>query len=160
MEKMKLLPFMLFAVCALVFTSCDKDDDDYWPNDAIQNTLRSEYPDATRIEWERKGNYHVAECRIDGRDADVWITDNAEWVMTEKEITRNDLPAAINTAFAASSYVNWRFDDVDLLEYPVKQTLYVIEVEQGNREIQLFYSVTGELMEERDVTNRDDNHWP
>ena len=38
---------------------------------------------------------------------------------------------------------------------------YVIEVERGNEEYQLFYAGDGNLLQKRDVSgNKDDTHWP
>ena len=38
---------------------------------------------------------------------------------------------------------------------------YVIEVENGNQEYQLFYDQDGNVLDKRDVSgDKDDTHWP
>ena len=45
--------------------------------------------------------------------------------------------------------------------YRILTVQYVIEVENGNEEYQLFYAGDGNLLQKRDVSgNKDDTHWP
>lgn len=91
---------------------------------------------------------------------DVWFNMQAEWQLTETEILWTGLPGTVQTAFNDSEYATWEREDVDMLEYPLQPIQYVIEVEKGKTEYQLFYSEDGNLMQTRDVTGKDDTHWP
>ena len=70
--------------------------------------------------------------------------------MTESEISYNELPEAVKTAFQASEYADWKVDDIDKLERNGMETFYVIEVEtrSGNieKEADLYYSEEGALI--------------
>lgn len=156
--KIQFLAMLLIATIA--FMACDKDDDITSVPVEISQAFNNKYPHATNVEWERKGNYYVADFRMDGKDFDAWFEDDGNWVMTEMDITWNNLPETVQTSFNASEYASWRIEDVDLLEYPLTPMEYVIEVEQGEKEVQLFYSETGNLLRTRDVTNKDDTHRP
>ena len=152
---------MMF-IAALAFSACSDDDD----NDhisvpqAISQALKTKYPAATHIEWKQKGAYYVADCRMDGKEMDVWYNTQAEWQLTETELLWENLPGAVQTTFNNSEYATWQREDIDMLEYPLQPLQFVIEVEKGNMEYQLFYSEDGNLMETRDVTGKDDTHWP
>jgi len=159
---MKEMKFMLLAaMCMALFTfsSCS-DDDNFQPEEVIQTALTAKYPNATRIEWEKKGSYLVADCYVDNKDMEVWFTTSAEWKMSEIELLASDVPAVVTTALAATDYANWHIDDRDLLQYPGKADEYVIEVEQGNKEIDLYFSADGQFLREKDVATGDDTHWP
>lgn len=159
---MKTIKWSLLAVICVTFvafTSCDSDDD-YRPESSIMEALSTKYPNATHVEWEKKKNYYVADCRVDNKDLDVWFNTNAEWKMTETDLLKSDIPTAVSQAIAASEYADWHIDDVDLLEYPSKTKEYVIEVEKGAQEWDLYYSETGELLHKKDVSTGDDTHWP
>ena len=159
--KAKIQFLTMMFVAALFATACDDDDNDNVKVPAVvEQALKAKYPSATRIEWELKGNYYVADCRLDGKEIDVWFGREADWVLTETDLLWDDLPAAVQTAFESSDYASWRKDGYELLEYPLEPMQYVIEVEQGNTEIQLFYSESGNLMQTRDVTGKSDTHWP
>lgn len=158
--KIQMLAMMFIAV--LAFSACSDDDN----NDgikvpvAISDALKAKYPSATHIEWEQKGKYYVADCRVDGKETSVWYNTNAEWQLTEIDIAWADLPGTVQTTFMESEYATWEREDIDILQSPLQPTEYVIEVEKGNTEYQLFYSEEGNLLQAKDVTGKDDTHWP
>ena len=80
---------MMF-IAAMAFSACDDDDknDNITVPDAVSKALKDKYPAAMDIEWERKGNYFVADCWMDGREMDVWYDVQATWKLTETDITR------------------------------------------------------------------------
>lgn len=161
--KMKLQVLAMMFIAALVFSACSDDDkdDNITVPDAVSKALKDKYPSAIDIEWERKGSYFVAECRMDGKEMDVWYDTHAIWQLTEINIFWSDLPPAVQTAFNGGEYAGWKLEDIDALEYALHPMQYVIEVENGRMEYQLFYAENGDLMQEKDVSgDKDDTHWP
>ncbi|EJW98023.1 lipoprotein [gut metagenome] len=76
--------------------------------------------------------------------------------MTETDIAYDALPDAVKQAFAAlTQYKNWKCDDVDMLERKGMEVVYVIEIEQGRKEIDLYFDAKGNLLKE--VADTDDN---
>lgn len=150
-------------VAALAFCACSDDDDKnegITVPENISHALLQKYPSATRIEWQQKGDYYVADCWVDGKDSDVWFSKNATWQLTEMEISWNNLPATVQTAFSNSEYAGWKREEIVWLQYPTVPMQYVIEVENNNREYQLFYAEDGGLLQRKDVTGKDDTYWP
>lgn len=158
---MKIQWWLMMFVTVWVFSACDDNDDDVKnvPNPVAQ-ALKAKYPSVAYVEWERKGDYYVAECALNGQDMDVWFDNQGEWRLTETEIYWNSLPTAVQTAFSNGEYAAWKLEDMDMLEFPSLPTEYVIEVEMGRSEYQLFYSESGDLLQKKDVSNKDDTHWP
>lgn len=150
---------LLFAMCGIMFVSCNDDDDDIrLNNDAVRTSFESKYPSADRVSWERKGGYYVAEFALNNKEANAWLDEQGVWYMTETDLRYDDLPQAIKTAFTASEYGDWRVDDVDMIERPDRETMYVLEVEKGNQEYDLYYSEEGILI--KAVIDTDDNDDP
>mgnify|MGYP000004888965 FL=1 len=161
--KMKIQMLAMLFIAAMVFGACSDDDknDNITAPDAISKAFKEKYPAATDVEWERKGNFFVADCWMDGREMDVWFDTQAVWQLTEVNISWEGLPAAVQTAFNTGEYANWKREDIDMLQYPVEPVQYVIEVEKGNMEYQLFYDQSGNLLDQKDVSgDKDDTHWP
>ena len=52
----------------------------------------------------------------------------------------------VKTAFQQGEYSTWKVDDVDMIERRDVETVYVLEVEQGNSEVDLYYSPDGILV--------------
>jgi hypothetical protein len=137
-------------------------DDPYTPdNPDVVAELYKLYPNARNISWSKKGDYFVADCWDGNNELDVWITDDAQWLMTEVAIFRSQLPASVNTAFTESDYADWTIKDLTLQTYPsAPGEIYVIEVEDSDKIVILYYSEYGSLMHSRDVANGDTTHWP
>ena len=150
----------LAALAIFTVTSCDNDDDNIKVPNTLSQALTEKYPTASKIEWEKKSGYYVAECWVNNEELDVWFDGQGEWKMTETDLFRNNLPSAVLTSFENSEYANWHLDDLDKLEYPILPTSYVLEVEQGKTEIQLFYAEDGTLQQTKDVTGKSDEHLP
>lgn len=159
MKKVKFMVLATVCMTLFAFGACS-DDDEYNPDDVVKLAFEAQFPDATRVEWEKKGVYIVADCTINGRDTDVWFAVDGVWKMTETELSAVDVPEAVTLALAEKDYANWKIDNRDRLEYPAKATEYVIEVEQGVEEFDLYFSETGTLLKTVDVSNNDDTHWP
>lgn len=152
--------YIVLAVTLFTFNSCDNEDSYLPPNQDIINALQQLYPDAQNIEWSQKGVYYVAECWVNGNELDVWFDANANWIMTEMEIFREQLPTAVNTAYEDSNYNDWVIDNLTKLTFPHKPVEFVFEVQHGAQERALYYSEYGGLLREKDITNADDTHWP
>lgn len=141
---MKIKMFLVALAASGVFlTGCEDDDDGIRVDQNIENSFRNQYPDATGVKWEMKSGYYVADFRLNNADAEAWYTAQAVWQMTETDISYTDLPQAVRSAFEAGEYAGWRVDDIDKLECLDMETVYIIEVEQGDTEYDLYYSPEG-----------------
>jgi hypothetical protein len=143
--------FALFFA-GMLFVSCEKS---MAPNDAIGDIFNRMYPKASRVEWEIERGFYVAEFRENGYEREVWFTKNNEWVLTKTEYERN-VPSVAKQGVNNTDYKNWRIDDVDYIEMPAKNPFYIVEVERGEAEIDLYISHTGELIKE--IADNGDYH--
>ncbi|MDD4514550.1 PepSY-like domain-containing protein [Massilibacteroides sp.] len=149
---------LLFAFSAIVLVSCS-DDDDYMPDQIIVNALEKKYPDAQKISWEKKQEYKVAEFIQNSKEKEAWFNASGEWMMTETDILFAELPELIRNHFATTKYATWRVDDVDMIERYNTATIYIIEVEEGKNEVDLYYTEDGVLIKEV-VENNGQPHYP
>lgn len=146
--KMYFLGLALGAF-SLALQSCDDDNDSIPVSDELRQALADRHGDAQRVEWETRGGYYVADFNEDNYEKEAWFDANGTWQMTETDIPGlAALPAAVRTAFESSRYATWRVDDIDKLERNGLEPVYVIEVEQGNQEVDLYYSEGGLLIKE------------
>ena len=145
--NIKLFTMIAATVCGLTFASCDDDDNISVSNlpVAIQEEFSTKYPNAQIEEWEQKYGYSVVDFRWEGFEAEAWFGADG-WVMTETDIPYQSLPEAVRTSFEASQY-----------ERINTETIYVIEVESGEREIDLYYSSNGILIKDQTDQGSTDN---
>lgn len=130
----------------LAFTSCDDDDNNYLPDQTITKAFDEKYPDAGKVEWETKGGYEVAEFHVSGNETEAWFDNKGNWVMTKTEINFGLLPEAVRKSLNSGEYKDWKPTDFDKLERSNAATVYVIEVEQGEQEFDLYYTEDGILL--------------
>ena len=140
---------LLLALLISGFTlqSCNDDDNNPNPgNTVVESIFLQKYPSATRVDWEVKGTYYIADFWLNNQELEAWFSWDGEWFYTETDIAFNQLPEAIQTAFNQSEYAAWRIDDVDVVERNGMEIVYVIEVEQGKQEYDLYYTADGTLV--------------
>lgn len=152
--------FSLLALCTLFLgTACDDDNDDnrYTPDAVITKAFTEKYPDAQRISWENKHGYEVADFYLGNQDTEAWFDNQGKWILTETEIPLSILPSAIRDDIAAGPYAQWVVkNEVDKIERPDTPTLYIVEVEKGEQEMDLYYTENGALIKE--VPDDDNNN--
>lgn len=151
---------LLTAIAALCAFACN-DDDGYSAPDAVREALKTRYPDAEHVTWKSKNGYAIADFdRPDNRlpegrsDCKAWFSPAGTWYMTEQEIAFEALPEAVRTAFAATEYASWRIDETERFDRDGLETLYVIECELRDTEVELYYTADGRLI--RSVVDTDE----
>ncbi len=146
---MKRICFFTGLIMSLfVFTGCDDNDDRTHPDSQeVENTFKAMYPDASRVDWERKGDYWIVDFWKNAKEMEAWFDLNGEWYQTETDLIYTDLPEAVKTAFQSGEYKDWRVDDVDLIERKDTEKFYVLDVEKkGSPDYDLHYSIEGTLI--------------
>ena len=159
--KLKIYTLLLALSVTWSLQSCDNDDDGSIAVPAeLQSAFSSKFPNAANVKWETKSGYYVADF-YDGYEASAWFTQDGKWQMTETDIPYNALPQAVKTSFESSEYASWKRDDIDKLERTGVETVFVIEVEKQNQEVDLYYSADGTLIKSIVDTDDDNNeHLP
>lgn len=145
--KFKECIFLLSGILLFTGTACSSDDD-YTPEDTVVKSFNLKYAEATRVEWEKKGNYKVADFYLDNREMEAWFENNGNWIMTETDIIYDELPQKVQDSLKASIYGAWRIEDIDKIERPDTEIIYIIDVEKDPQEYDLYYSGEGILLKE------------
>lgn len=143
MKTKFLLLFLLIS--GIVMAGCNQKKQ-YRPDGKIVKAFTAKYPQAKKVEWEQKQGYYVAEFHHDNVENEVWYDQNGNWRMTESNIKYNSLPQAIRNSFENSDYKNWKREDVDKIERPGTQTIYILEIENNGKDMDLYYTENGRLV--------------
>lgn len=147
---------------------------------SVLNAFNSEFPGAENVSWTSKEGYAVASfyySEASGnksfRSADSNANTNAWFLlssssleMTDTDIPFSLIPQAVLDGFNSTVYSNapWKHDDeVDLLKRKGKETLYIIEVEKKENnietEIDLYFTEDGILVKEVVDAEKDNDHF-
>ncbi len=154
MKRLFLIPACIAGL--FIFQGCEDDDNNlHSGNEAVENAFTAKYADATHVDWGKKGDYWVVDFNKDAKNMEAWFGQNGEWYLTETDLSFDMLPEAVRTAFSAGEYQSWHIDDIDMVERKDMETIYVLEVENGEQEYDLYYSPDGTLI--KAVADTDDN---
>lgn len=145
---MKVKAFMMAALvcCSFVSMSCDDNDDRFTPESIVTKAFEAKYPDAKRVSWEYEAGHVKAEFYLGAYEAEAWFDPQGNWMLTETDLPYSALPQAVKSSFEASRYATWKVDDVDKLERPDAETVYVLDVEKDDVDVDLQYTETGTLI--------------
>ena len=143
--KTNLLLLFFLTFSSLVIASCNQTGK-YRPDKKITDVFKAKYPKASKIEWEQKNGYFVAEFHENGIESEAWFDSSGKWSMTESNIKYSMLPQAIRDHFEKSIYNTWKKEDIDKIERADSEPIYIIEVEKNEQETDLYYTANGKLV--------------
>lgn len=109
----------------------------------VLNTLKTKYPAAKDVDWEKHNGYYEAELDInDSTDVTVHIDEAGKLIMWKQEIPVQELPAGVLAA-VQSQYKDYRIDDVDQIEKD-GTVYYQVELDrQWKRDLKRVYTAEG-----------------
>ncbi|WP_276499625.1 PepSY-like domain-containing protein [Pontibacter litorisediminis] len=141
---------MKSTVIALLFLSgslfaCDKNSDDVKPGDvpaAVKETFGSTFADAQHVEWEKKGEDYEADFDVATVEHDALFSASGNLLKHKYDLPEAELPEAVKASIN-QNYAGFRVDDADVLVQE-GNTLYQVELEQGNQEQKLVFAADGQ----------------
>ncbi len=133
-------------------TVADEDDDydyeDYIPAkpfSGIEDFLQAHYPGARIVEIDYEDGRTEVEVVHNGKKKDIYFNSANEWLRTEWDVRKSELPSAVSAAINGSAYSDYRIDDIDFVETPA-EAYFKIELEKGEREVQLRITAEGTIL--------------
>lgn len=156
--KLKMYFVMLaMGLMSFAMLSCNDDDDSAPIPSELENAFVARFGEVAH-DWSTRGTNFIAEFKDRNQDVDAWFDANGNWLMTETDLPFEALPEAVKQSFLAGEYKDWKRDDVDMLERKGMETIYVIEVERGHQEYDLYFDGNGTLLKAvEDVDKEDDS---
>lgn len=115
---------------------------------AIRNSFSTLYPDVYAYEWKwkKKKNHYKAKFYIKGIKYKSYFSPTGEWIRTERDVKRWEVPEAVWNGLAETEYANWKVDDREEHQTPEYDLIYEIEVERGKQETLLYFLPDGRLV--------------
>ncbi len=152
------LRVLTLAAVGTLLTGCDREIGAGRVNPVVNDAFLTMYNGASRVQWEYKQGFYVVDFWQNGVEAEAWYDSTGAWYMTETDVKYASLPESVRSAFAASEWAGWRIDDIDMLEYPDRETVYIIEVELADVDRALWFSPDGVLAKTVPENNTGNNN--
>lgn len=157
---MKAVGLFFFAILVSFGLCAYNDTEEYVDSQkvsiAVLKAFEQKFPQAVGVEWDKEWRFYVAEFRspmagaqsLAMYDMEAWFDLNANWRMTVIDAAYKMLPQVVKDGFTAGNYGAWKVDDAHIVVRNGKDNIYIIEVEQGHQERDLFFNSSGELVKE------------
>jgi hypothetical protein len=125
------------------------------PPKEVQDSFAKKFKSAMDIKWEQEKNEWEAEFKMNGTCMSASFDNAGQWLETETEIDRKDLPAEIHKAINLK-FNGWEIDEIESIEKP-GYAGYEIELEKGNTETEIQVTASGEITIEKVKVEDDDD---
>lgn len=115
----------------------------------IVENFKKKYPNVFVHEWElkKKTMVYEAEFIMKGKSYEAQYTKNGEWIKTERDINKYEIPEPVWDSLNKSQYAKWKIDDLEELSTPKHEIIYKIKVEQRSSKVLLYYLPDGTQVE-------------
>ncbi|MFS4469752.1 PepSY-like domain-containing protein [Maribacter sp. 2210JD10-5] len=117
----------LIIVFALVIVSCNSKTEGQVP-EAVKKTFQSKYPGETDPDWrkDKNGNYE-SHFKKDGEHYRADFSPNGDWIETECNIKKKELPKAVKAALKAS-HGDVEIVEIEKVDHVTKGVFYDVEI--------------------------------
>ena len=105
--KTRFYSILMAVACIIGLQSCDNDDDNLRVSPELQKAFLEKYPAATRVEWETKAGYYVADFYDNASEASAWFTPAGVWCMTETDVLYVGLNREIIALGLLTTLISW-----------------------------------------------------
>lgn len=156
----RLFLFACIAGLALIFSGCHKNDDNnegIIPLPPVYKAFQDKYPDARDAFFDIEGMYYYVDFLNKNVPTTAWFTDQGVWTMDKAKIPFSQLPADVMAAFKEGPYAQLAVDDSYVINHVDMAVIYKIEAGTDDNEMDLYYSVSGELIKAIQNNGNDDS---
>ena len=133
---------IIFVVMAILFGYTTSFAQSKMP-DAVTSAFNQKFPNAVNVKWDKE-NAHEYEASFEwkGEKHSANFSDTGEWLETESISAFNLLPEKVQAAFNAS-HNGATVKAVAKIETSKGITKYEVEIKQGIKTVELFYTADG-----------------
>jgi uncharacterized membrane protein YkoI len=142
MRSIKILSVVAVVLLAI---SCNVENIVNVP-DALKEKLSKEHPNSKDVEWEKEGDNYEAEFEEDGIEISIIYDSEGNLIAKEVEIEIKDLPEPI-TNYILENYIGYDIEEAEKIENN-DGVYYEVEIENGDKEIELLFDSEGNFIEE------------
>lgn len=108
---------------------------------SVMNTFNSAFPDASDVDWEKKGKEYEADFEIQNIDYSARFAANGKLIMQKQDVLVLDIPEAIGAAIQ-KDYDGYHIDDVEKIEMDGKE-YFQVELDGTMRDRKVVFSADG-----------------
>lgn len=116
----------------------------------VTDAFKYKYRNAESVEWKDKLSHYLVSFLLNGDKYESSFKNDGTWVYSQKQITKDDLPQAVEDGLDKSKYAEWDLDSFYQLIYPDDHVEYRIVVYKSDlNKRDLTFTDKGRLLKDK-----------
>ncbi len=141
-------PLTTLLLHAISMSACAQKINETDVPQPVKTAFTAKFAQAKGVKWELEdGQAYEAEFKENGKERSATFSPTGQWMETETEIKPADLPAAVTQAIA-TSFAGSKVEEAETVETPDRGTFYEVELEQGERTLEVRFSADGTVLKQ------------
>ena len=108
------------------------------------------YPKAAKQKWKQGSKQIKAEFELKGETFHTIYSAKGEWVRTEHNVKKSEVPAPVMRALLATKYAKWEIAEVEEHATPEHPSLFKVKVKTEVSKAELVFTADGKLLREEE----------
>jgi len=143
----------LLSLVFLILLGCNSNTSEI-PK-AVHDAFASKFPNATEVEWEKESTTEwEAEFEIEGKEYTATFNNQGNWLETEWEIPKNELPEDVLNSLA-THFSSYSIEESEISETE-KGQLYELEIKVGDKDQELSINQEGIIVSQQGKEEHDE----
>lgn len=121
----------------------------------ILDAFSQKYPNAKEVEWgKEEASIWEAEFELTDKDMSANFNLNGDWLETETELTKKDLPSAV-LATISNTYKGYKIKEIGFTETPELKA-FEVEVKKGGKLTEVILDGFGKIIKTKIIVEEKD----
>ena len=115
----------------------------------VTEAFKAKYTDTKNVEWKDRITFFQVDYDMNGSRYESKFSNKGEWLQTEKEVTRDALPAEVKDGYSKSKFTDWELKSVSWVEsrdHGIQYRLFVRK--SGIEKKYLYFDKNGKLVKD------------
>jgi hypothetical protein len=136
---------IIVAILVISLVACAQQ-----PPQNVKQNFQSRFKSATRVKWDQEEkNEWEAEFKMNGDAMSASFDNTGKWLETEKELKKNQLPAAVLNAFN-TLYTGYKMEEASAIEKPDFKG-YELGIEKGKEAWEILVTADGKIISKKEA---------
>ncbi len=151
---MKNLLFISVLTGIFFLTACEQRKD---VPQAVKTAFNQKFSNATKVKWENEDeNEWEAEFRMNGKEYSANFDSKGNWLETEYEIKKSEIPQAILTTIK-NEFTRYETEEAEVAENK-DGTFYEIKFETDEKDIEVVFKADGTVVKKESKGEEDEEN--
>ena len=116
----------------------------------VKESFKQKFPSIKKTKWDKENESEwEAEFNMNGKKYSANFSTNGEWLETEYEIRKSDIPEKVRIIMA-HNFSKYKIEEAEIAETPSGK-FYEFEIKQGKEEFEIVFDAQGNITSKKKI---------